>query len=138
MHKTFQAGAFLHVHFCDKHIHFLLPFPVLFFSFLKAKSQTFIFVVGNNRERGEIEAVKKNLLLLKTQAFFSNTLFSVLKTNSIKIFEIFLKNKPVSNNIYNEVVEPNPSLLYCNHLKHKSTGLRLWDVMDRFLTSGGQ
>ena len=111
--RIFQAGAF--VHFCDKHIHFLLPFPVLFFSFLKAKSQTFIFVVGNNRERGEIEAVKK-MLLLKTQAFFSNTLFSALKTNSIKIFEIFLKNKPVSNNICNEVVEPNPSLLYLDVL----------------------
>ena len=93
--RIFQAGAFIHVHFCDKLINFLLPFPVLFFSFMKAKSQTFIFVVGHNRDRGEIEAVKKNLLLLKTQAFFSNTLFSVLKTNSIKIFEIFVKNKPV-------------------------------------------
>ena len=53
--RIFQAGAFIHVHFCDKLINFLLPFPVLFFSFMKAKSQTFIFVVGHNRERGEIE-----------------------------------------------------------------------------------
>ena len=112
--RIFQAGAFVHVHFCDKLIHFLLPFPVLFFSFLKAKSQTFIFVVGNNRERGEIEAVKKRFVIVKnsTQSFFLSTLFSVLKTNSIKIFEIFLKNKPVSNDIYIEVVELNPSLLY--------------------------
>ena len=62
----FQAGAFVHVHFCDKLIHFHLPFPVLLFSFLKAKSQTFIFGAGNNRERWEIEAVKKNLLFLKS------------------------------------------------------------------------
>ena len=60
-----------------------------------------------------MEAVKKDLCLLKTpKSFFLSTLFSVLKTNSIKIFEIFLKNKPVSNDIYNEVVELNPSLLY--------------------------
>ena len=79
-----------------------------------APGQTFIFVVGNNRERGEIEAVKKRFVIVKnsTQSFFPSTLFSVLKTNLIKIFEMILNNKPVSNDIYNEVVELNPSLLY--------------------------
>ena len=127
--RIFQAGAFIHVHFCDKLINFLLPFPVLFCSFMKAKSQTFIFVVGHNRERGEIEAVKKRFVIVKnsTQSFFPCNLFSVLKTNSIKIFEIFLKNKPVSNDIYNEVVELNPSLLYMMGTKSS----KLWYIFRR-------
>ena len=96
-----------------------LCWPVKVLRFLKRKSQTFIFVVGNNKERGKRSCGKKNLFLLKTpHSLFSPALsFSVFKTSSTEIFEIFLKNKPVHNAIYSEVVVLNPSLLYTNTSK---------------------
>ena len=96
----FRAGALILSIFMASIFTFLSLFlfwTVKVLRFLNGKSQTFIFVVGNNRERWKRSCGKKNLFFVKnsSQSFFPSTLFSVLKTNSIKIFEIFLKNKPV-------------------------------------------
>ena len=96
----FRAGALIMSIFMASIFTFFSLFlfwTVKVLRFLKRKSQTFIFVVGNNRERGKKKLWKKEFVFVKnsSQSFFPSTLLSVFKTNSIEIFEIFLKNKPV-------------------------------------------
>ena len=116
-HKLFQGWGFDHVHFYGKHFHFLLTFPLLnseSFALFEKEEPNFHICCRKQQRKGKKKLWKKEFVFVKnsSQSFFPSTLFSVFKTNSIKIFEIFLKNKPVSNDIYNEVVELNPSLLY--------------------------
>ena len=120
-HKLFQGWGFDHVHFYGKHFHFLLTFPLLnseSFALFEKEEPNFHICCRKQQRKGKKKLWKKEFVFVKnsSQSFFPSTLFSVFKTNSIKIFEIFLKNKPVSNDIYIEVVELNPSLLYCKLL----------------------
>ena len=120
-HKLFQGWGFDHVHFYGKHFHFLLTFPLLnseSFALFEKEEPNFHICCRKQQRKGKKKLWKKEFVFVKnsSQSFFPSTLFSVFKANSIKIFGIFLKNKPVSNDIYNEVVELNPSLLYKGHI----------------------
>ena len=116
-HKLFQGWGFDHVHFYGKHFHFLLTFPLLnseSFALFEKEEPNFHICCRKQQRKGKKKLWKKEFVFVKnsSQSFFPSTLFSVFKTSSIEIFEIFLKNKPVHNAIYSEVVVLNPSLFY--------------------------
>ena len=117
-HKLFQGWGFDHVHFYGKHFHFLLTFPLLnseSFALFEWEEPNFHICCRKQQRKRKKKLWKKEFVFVKnsSQSFFPSTLFSVFKTSSIEIFDIFLKNKPVHNAIYSEVVVLNPSLLYC-------------------------
>ena len=99
-HKLFQGWGLDYVHFYGKHFHFLLPFPLLTsesFALFEKEEPNFHICCRKQQTKGKKKLWKKEIVFVEnySQSFFPSTLFFVFKTNSIQIFEIFSKNKPV-------------------------------------------
>ena len=84
----FRAGALILSIFMASIFTFFSLFlfwTVKVLRFLNGKSQTFIFVVGNNRERGKRSCGKKNLFLLKTPHSLFSPALSFLSSRPIQL-----------------------------------------------------
>ena len=92
----FRAGALIMSIFMASIFTFFSLFlfwTVKVLRFLKRKSQTFIFVVGNNKERGKRSCGKKNLFLLKTPHSLFSPALSFLSSRPVQLksLKYFLK-----------------------------------------------
>ena len=84
----FRAGALIMSIFMASIFTFFSLFlfwTVKVLRFLKRKSQTFIFVVGNNKERGKRSCGKKNLFLLKTPRSLFSPALSFLSSRPVQL-----------------------------------------------------
>jgi len=80
-HKLFRAGAL----FMSIYVASIFTFFVKVLRFLKGKSESFIFVVGNNRERGKRSCGKKHVFLLKTPHSLFSPALSFLSSRPIQL-----------------------------------------------------